>query len=978
MQGQEHTPPPYFISWYLNDFLLTMPLKSSSTLLTVCLAIVLVLQVGLLKAMQQQAVPQDAPYSLTVDTATAAVNGDIVGLTAAFVNHTMDTLEGSLEILVPSGIEILGNAAPQVKVGAAGKLFLPIKLQVLPDAAAGTYDITLKWVDASGHVLVGTMTKLEIRPKRAVWLQVLNARELMRSIGDSLLVRVTVRNAGNTREQVKLVASLPNQLGGRRFESKTLELPAAKDTIVTFGYIIDKSLMNLEHFTVNIAGLYRNDEVFGNASVSVQNASSNRQYVDPSHSASNVWSYQRNRMTFMARNPFTDNQSWQFDGAGSYQLGRGKLDFSTFAYQWGNLGNQPMLNNTWVNYELKNKGVTIGNITENLETFVNGRGMKVYFSDSLLAEHVEVGVVDRTFDLLGADYRPGFGNGFTVYFRTRLGEGMPEKKRYTGTAIYERLPIENSESILYMNTFDLIRQERQNKIRLVADIGPAITRSLTNQVGQDEYRPSLAAGIHLNANLPVYTISSSNYYSTGYYPGIRRGALQLNQRVSRAIKRTNVWAAYSLFEYAPKYFESQPNFRNYFLVSRAEVGASFPLTDFMSLSVVPVQEYERGSYAFGSIADNPRIDMSSYRINGTLNWRSRNYRQNAYLLIESGLNRSSIANESSLQARANLSYNYAWFNFNANVQRGNFSLIEAANNWYFQRADVYRIGASASVRQNFAEKRLQTELSIGYFKDSFSGENWTGNGRVQYTMTKKTAFFLFGQLYQYNTPYHMGFFNANVQLGIQQALPDSRRGESTQKKGNIELFVYHDHNHNGRYDEGDTPADNTMVLINNTVFITGANGLVRYNRVPHGSQRLSVPMQQGWYAPESAMQLNTRQLKASIALQQAGTLAGSIRYQFDERISQEANTVLGGFTVTASGASGYIARTMTDDNGNYLLFLPAGDYEISMTDNKMPQHVYSDNPVQHGKVAAGKINEGPIFILKVEEKKVEIKRFTSP
>lgn len=955
-----------------------MLVKSSSALFAACLAMVLALYSGILNGAQQHTATEQAPYSLTVDTAVYAVNGDVVGMTAALANRTSDTLMGRLSLTVPGVVEILGSTSPQVKLGPDGKLFLPIKLQVLPDAPAGVYPVVFNWLDGRGNVLASAMASLEIRPKRAVWLQALHAQELMRTIGDSLLVRISVRNAGNTVEQVKLVASIPGQLGNRRFESKTVTLPAAKDSIVVFGYIIDKNLMGLEQFTINIAGLYRNDEVFGNAMVNVQNASSTRRYTDPSRALNPVWGYERNRISLMARNPFTDYQSWQFDGSGSYQLGRGKLDFSAFAFQWGGFNDQTIMNNTWLNYELKNGGVTVGNITENLETFVNGRGLKVYFSDSLKSEQLEIGVVDRTFDLLGSDYRQGFGNGFTMYVRTRLGEGIPEKKRYTGTAIYERLPIENSESILYFNSFDLIRQERRNRIQLVADFGPAITRSLDNGDGQIEYRPSLATGIHLNANSPRYTISSSNYYSTGYYPGIRRGAVQLNQRLSRAIKRTNVWVAYSLFEYAPRYFDSQPNFRNYFLVSRAEVGAAFPLTEFMSLSLAPVREYERGTYAFGSIADEPKIDMSSYRINGTLNWRSRNYRQNAYLLLESGVGRSSITHGSALQARANLSYNYAWFNLNLNVQRGNFSLIEAANNWYFQRDDVYRIGGAASVRKDFVGKKLQTELGVSYFKDSFSGENWTGNGRVQYAVTRKTSFFLFGQLYQYNTPYHLGFFNANVQLGIQQALPDGRRGQPVQKKGNIELFVYHDNNQNGVYDEGDTPADNMMVSLNNTVFITGADGLIRYSRVPHGPQRLSVPMQRGWYAPESTVQLNARLAKVSIALQQAGTLTGNIRYEFDERISQEANTVLAGFTITARGQGGHVTKSITDNQGNYMLFLPSGDYEISMEGNAMPQHVYADNPIQRARVAAGRINEGPTFILKVAEKKVEIRRFSSP
>ncbi|WP_090608065.1 carboxypeptidase-like regulatory domain-containing protein [Parapedobacter koreensis] len=928
---------------------------------------------------QQSVVPaRQNDYALVIDSLLPAENGDIVGLTGGLSNVTTDTVKGRLEISVPSSIVILGNLSPNVTIAPKGKQFLPVKFQVGADAAAGRHTITIRWIGLDNSVLASAQTTLEIQPKRAVLLQALNPNELMHRQGDSLVIHLTLRNAGNQPEQVKVIVSMPDQYGGRRFAERQLKLMAADDTTVVFGYIIDRTMISLERFTVNVAGMYSDGELFGNASIYVQNASSHRQYKDPNRSA-NRSVYQPNRIVFMARNLFQDNQSWQLNGSGSYQLTRGKLDFSTFAYQWGGWGNRPVLNNTWINYEYKNKGITIGNIAENLETYVNGRGIKVYVADSLKSKYIEVGVVDRTFDLLGSDYRTDFGNGFTAYFRTRLGEGIPERKRYTGTAIYERLPAENSESILYMNSFDLVGQGLKDKIQLIADLGPAIIWPLYRSGGPvDTYQPALASGLQLNANIAGYTLNSVNYYSTGYYPGIRRGALQLNQRVSRRINRANAWIGYSLYRYTPKYFEVQPRYRTNVLVSRVEAGASFPLTDFLSLSVTPFHEFEKGAYAFGTLANTPLLYARSYRLNGTLNWRSRHYQHAAYLTMESGMMQSAWIEGYRWQMRANLSYNYAWFHANANIQRGNFSLIEAANNWYFGRSNAYRVGASAAVRKDLMRKRIQAEAGLSYYKDSFSGENWTGNGRVQYAVNNKTAFFLVGQVYRYSTAYYPGFFNTNFQLGIQQALPENR-GREGQKRGNISIFVYYDNDTDGRYNEGDVPAQNVTVLINNTIFITGNNGRIAYDRVPYGAQHVSVPVQHGWYAPVTSLQLSARQVSATLALQQAGTVTGHVKYVFDERISYEANTVLGGFTITAKNtATGQTTRAVTDSQGNYVLFLPAGSYEFSMLDNKMPQYVSAELPVQQAEVKAGEINSGPLFILKVEEKKVEVKRFSSP
>lgn len=848
----------------------------------------------------------------------------------------------------------------------ASRQYLPIKLQLSPSAEAGEYPVIIQWLSPLGDVLASAQTTLVVGPKRLVWLQALNSNELMRQVGDSLAIRVAVRNGGNTREQVRVVVSLPTQQGARRYSTEEAVIPPSADTTLVFGYVIDRELMRLERFTVTIAGMYGNGDIFGNMSVSVQNAAATRRYEDPTLATTNLWTYQRNHATFIARNPFSDNRSWQISARGTYPLAGGKLDFNTLAYQWGDWNSQPFLNNTWLNYERGNMGVTVGNIAENLETFVNGRGVKVYFSDSLKSEHVEVGLVDHTFDLLGSDYRPDFRNGFTTYFRTRLGEGVPGKKRYIGTAVYERMPVGNSESFLYMSTFDLLRQAVKDRIRLVADFGPALTRPLYGADSNHDYRPAMAAGLQLHAKVAAYAISSTNYFSTGYYPGVRRGSLQLSQRVNRTIKRSHIWVAYSLNGYAPKYFDEQLSYRNDFLLSRAELGTSFPLTDFVSLSFAPLHEYEAGNHE----------TLHAYRMSGTINWRSRNYRQFAYVQLEGGHMQSSVVDDE-WQLRANLSYNYGWLNVNANLQRGNFSLIEAVNNGYFGRGAAYRMGVSASIQRDFMDKRLQVAGGVSYYDDSFSGQNWMGNARVQYAATKKTAFFLLGQLYQYNTPYYAGFAAANIQLGIHQSLPSGGHA-TTPKRGDIALFVYLDANNNGIFDQGDTPAVNTMVMINRSVFITGGDGKVAYRRVPYGTQEVSVPVQQGWYAPRATLQLTAKQLQASIGLQQAGTVSGSVRYEYDERISFEVDAVLAGFTVIAKSATGHVARAVTDNQGAYVLFLPAGSYEISIMDSNLPPHVYAQAPIQHAVVKANGINDGPVFVLKVEEKKVEVKRFSSP
>lgn len=919
-----------------------------------------------------------APHVLTVDSVLNGTNTEIVSTTVALYNHTEEPSRGWLKITSPPELKLLGTATPTVHLAAKSKQFLPLKVHVSASARAGTYPISLQWIDSTGRRLQQADTRLTILPKRAVWLQATKPTELIRHAGDSLLVRVAVRNAGNTHERIKLVASIPDPQRGRLFTSRDVDLQAAVDTTVVFGYVVDRSMMELGHFTVNVTGLYANNELFGNTAVNVQNAAANRRYMDPTTASVNRGYQPRNSVSLQVRNALSDQQWWQLNGRGSYALGNGSLDFNTDAYQWGGLDGRPVLYNTWIRYGSKQIDVTAGNISESLETFVNGRGVKVHFNDSLHNRSFEGGLVNHSFDLLGNSGSAGYADGFTAYLKTTGSIGQPEKRNYTGTAIYERKPIENRENFLYMHTVDLVKSS-SDSLRLVADIAPAATRQLdTSAAGGATFFPAMAAGLQLQFIHPSYSLTSNNFYSTGYYPGVRRGVLQLNQRISRSIKRTNLWMQYSLNEYAPKYLENQSEYRSYFLVSRAEAGMLFPLTTSLSLSFVPLHEYERGSYTFGATADDDEMRLNSYRLNTTINWRSSDYKQQGYLLLESGLGqfRPSLAGGSGTQLRASLSYSYAWFNANINAQRGNMSLMEAANNLYFGREHPYRIGASASAQRYFLRKKAQAEISLSYYKDSFSGENRTASGRLRYAFTKKAAFLFTGQYYQYNTPYAGRIANVNVQLGIQMALPDSR-GPNRPKEGNIELTVYYDHNHNGIYDEGDSPAGNIMLLVGQTAFVTASDGTVKYSHVPHCTYKISVPAQGGWHADESVLQLNSKQLKYAVPLQHSGTVNGRVQYQYNERLSREIDKTLAGLTIEATNERGQVTETVTDAEGNYVLFLPPGDYEIRVAERSLPRYVIVETPVQQLRVVASKLNPGPLFALKAEEKKIEVKRFSS-
>src|SRR5690606_8734058 len=139
---------------------------------------------------------------------------------------------------------------------------------------------------------------------------------------------------------------------------------------------ISRELIKVEYYSVNVAALYSNGELINNLMITVQNVSGNRSYTDPSQQGFSTFG--TNKIRISGNNLFSANESIQLNGNGIFQLPSGSLAFGINALDYTQSSARPLLTNTFLTYELNNKGITLGNISESMETFVNGRGLKLY------------------------------------------------------------------------------------------------------------------------------------------------------------------------------------------------------------------------------------------------------------------------------------------------------------------------------------------------------------------------------------------------------------------------------------------------------------------------------------------------------------------------------------------------------------------------------------------------------------------------
>lgn len=906
--------------------------------------------------------------SIKTDSTFFAENGSLAALTLAIENENQAAFNGKIELKTIDGINLIGKENISISLDAKSKIYYPIRLSVNKNVPAGETPVILQLVDINKQVKATFTSKLIVQSKKQVQLISNRPTELMQNVGDSLSVSALLSNKGNSKEMITITASFPNLTGGNKVESKQVFLNAFQDSVITFKKIITKELLRVERYTVNLAALYENGELINNVMVTVQNVSGNRTYSDPSQGYS-FDSYSNNKISLSGRNLFTDNEALQLNGRGIFQLPAGSMDFNVDGYLYTRTNSRPLLTNTYLNYKLNNKGIMLGNISESLETFVNGRGVKVYAGDIENNKLIEVGVVDKSYNLLGDEYKLVGGNGYTAYAKTYLNN--QSNQQYAGSILYDRTPYSNSESLIQMNEY---QYRLKDNIQLGFELGGGLTRILNNP--SSSFKPSAAIGNKLSGRFGNYNISSNNFYSSGYYPGTRRGVLQLNERVSRSFNKLNTWLSYSYYNYDPKYLQTQYlNYSSNTSNSQVEAGTYFPLSDNMSLNLSAKKYTDQGRVGYNQEIANPMLKMNAFRLTESVNWRSRNDQHMVYLSSENGFAKSPYTGENQLQIRANATWNYRFFTLNSYFQQGDFSLIEAYSNALQKDKDQYRFNISNSVRKEFFNKKLQAQLDVNYNRDSYSGSNWMYSGLVNYAFSPLFSGFVNTYFYKYNSSY-FNSSTSNIQAGISYNLPDGRN-VSTQKKGNLTLFLFYDNNTNGVFDEGDTVAESRIATIGGISFISLNNGLIEYKKVPYGEYTLQVPSQD-WYAVvPSKINIQNRELTLNVPLQKTGKIVGNLSYNYDERTSMEVSEKHGGLRVWVTGTNGNKIEALTNSQGNFTLFVPVGQYDFSVDDSSLPKNVFTEFETQNIIVEAGRPITIPEIELKVKQRVIEVKRFSS-
>ncbi|TDQ73403.1 mitochondrial porin family protein [Sphingobacterium yanglingense] len=910
---------------------------------------------------------EDKPIQWGITTSMSLQAG-VNSLEVELQNNSATAFEGYVTLELPSDLVSLSTARIAVRIAPGKKRFLSLKLraQALGALKGKSFNVLLH--EQAGTQIALKKVQLEVADKRSVQLQDNSSVQYLRNIGDSIEMLLRVINTGTTDEAVKILLSSPDRVGKVVFQQLDVSIRSGQDTLLRHTFPVERYMMTLSQYTVRVAGIYDNNDVFGNLSVLYANITSSRNFQQMFAPDRSFSGYTPNYVEFRVSNILDEQQSYNLFSEGAYRLMGGRIRYGAAINRWGGDARWNV-NNTFLEYEKRGHSVAVGNIQESLEAPFYGRGGTYAYRDTALDQRVSFGVLQRTPNLLG-----GYGNdnpGFTAFARLQLAEERTDGKRYEGQVIYDNNRMDSVSAILWTNRFDILRSADPESVRLEGFLGAGV-QQYHGIYYKEQSMPSFAAGVKMNKRARGWDLSSDNYYSSGYFPGNRRGTIQLVQRVNRRLKQLGVGLGYSYIDYSPLHLN--PYFQSFKSgTSKWDMQLSLPLSSRGQLSIVPSYSNEYADYMLQQ--DIVKLSARYALLLASANLRSKDLKHSLFLTVEGGGTSLKGLSSTRFVVRTDFSYNYERLGIFGNYQSGAFQIYDMMSSQLMGQEIGKRYLLGARYQGDLLQRRINWTGSVSGQVNQGWGHSFNSNLQGQYRIAKLTQL---QAVFQYI--YNVGVTNykydyTNLQIGVRQQFKGQDLDRPAIKTGDMQVFCYYDNNGNSVFDAGDEKAVDYEFTVRNILFVTDKKGEATFKKMSYGSYMLFFPLKNQYQGSSRVVEIDRKTTRLEVALHKVGVVKGQLLLDYDPALSLATNTRLDIYHIIARSPEGKEFTIKADVHGRFEFHLPEGEYTISPDANHFPENVYMNQSAYTITVVVGKELELKSFQLLVKGKKVDIKRF---
>jgi hypothetical protein len=901
---------------------------------------------------------------LVLEIRQSSVNAQVVSHILKVTNLSGLPFHGTVLLDPLSDLRSLSREEQELSVAPGDSAFIVYRLVVGRDLGAGRKTIRYLILDGKKESILARETYIDIEEREQIYLSVSDAPLMVPQDGDSVRVDVTVNNSGNTYQEVTLVFNVPNLREVSPFTEMKFTMVPMEQKRVTYSFIPSANLLSSGQFPVHITGMKGKEKtIFGSKTLTVQNIFTNRRYVD-TNPAFRLYPGQGvadNSVTLSYRQYNASSSMMQLQGGGYMNLPAGYLHLKGNIYQY-NSGQTPMITNTALMYKLDENEFTIGNVSEQMELPLFGRGAKAMLSTGDRRKTLTFGAVDQNFNLIGS--QPWFTDYYSFYIQGALGANNSDRGM-KASYIYQKNPYEKA-------TYNVGGFQWRNVVAKNWNVHLAAHAALSDYENQPDTKFSGAAEFRYRGSFPSgFSLDGSGYYSDGYFPGSRKGTLSLTQGASKRLsEKIHISGSIGYNRTAPKSYAYNYSYRSE--NSYGSLMLSLPQLRRVSSSLYYRHQGESSpSYAswLGEESTTGNVRMASHRMGWQWRWQSPNVRHSLLGTLEGGFYTDPLGDNRIGQAKATLNYSYHGVMMETSYQKGAYYLYEYMMAKQ-QGKQFDRFTASVSTNQQIS-KKLSFSSGFNFSHDVYQGSVPSANLTANFLAKDNMAFFANAYWYRYQFVNTTNIFNVQVGVTWNFSKVQPMKG----RKSRVTAQVYYDHNANNRYDEGDEPAAGYLLSIDNKAFISDKNGKVRYSQVPYGEYSVK-PMQSGrWFFGRKNITVNSGRTSVSIPLTQSGTLHGSVAYISNEQ-SVEIIQRYEGLRFTIMNADGAIVQTaVTGMDGKFTTFLPMGTYTVTLDKKTLPEHTDCEDFSRTLKIEAGKTMNLDPFNIEVKERKVNMKHF---
>lgn len=908
---------------------------------------------------------------ITVEVEDGKAKSNLIDVLIGITNTTENTFEGFLRVKTPEGFRILSNQEVAISLDPGENYFISSKLLRQQAAPVGVSVIAIELLDADKNILQTQQAQQTVKENNSMRLYTDNPMVLMTNPNDSLALKVNVSNLGNKIQDVMVVFSIPDLTGEKNFFEQKALVNIQKDTEFVLRFLPPKDLLDLPQFTVQVAGMRGIEkELFSNLSITVQNISSVKQHQDL-QGIRQSQIYQRNSLTTTYSRIGLDTNIYQIMGSADMNLSAGYLAVNANVYMAEN-SNTPYITNTFLAYYLENYQLKVGNISQQLEMSLYGRGIQASTTNKAKTRTLEFGFIDQNYNLVeqNAFLKRGYGAFTTHVFQDQ------KSNDYTSTTYaFKEDAMEHSQN-------HMLSIERAHTFNKVWRLNVKGHGALSDYDAIDKSQNSFALETQYSGDIKNIKLSGNYFLSSAYFPGNRRGVLQLHQNASKNIsKNRSVYSNIFISNYSPKSYIYNMNMESSNI--RLNMGINFPRKKIVGVALGFQHQTEtRTNFTnnSGIMATMPS-EMSANRITNNLNWSSENHKHSVLLAMEEGIVKFVNISAIKPQFKSNFAYRYSWLNTNITYQYGSFYLSEnaIANQNTNDNDNTYqRLMMSLSANKNFRENKLSINSGMNYSNDFSIGKTASAFLNLQYQPTSRYRMFFNTSWshYEINNDY-AGFSSNNELFTLEAGLTINFKGKtpSVARKGKITAEVYYDKNANNTFDEGDDIATDYFITLNDAVFKTDSKGQLIYKSVPFGTYTIKSVASQGWFTKEAVIELDSYNQRISIALHQNGSVSGKVVYEYDAKLAQTFQPKTGGILFNISKNGKHMQRAMTNNDGEFTAFLPNGIYQITLDQSSLANKTYSEQTSFTFTINSGKRTVLEPFKILAEQKTIEIKRF---